>query len=148
MAAVAESIGLDRDNEYALNVHQVRVIANKSIKGVVVPEGPHRDGHYIIMTLVFSRHNIRGGASQLMDTGSKDPFFDQVLQPGQALIVEDERMWHHATDIVPLDGRYGHRDIWIVSLNAWEDRRYGDDYEKRALESANFQPSAQEKEAS
>jgi hypothetical protein len=131
MAAIAKTIGLDGREEYALNVHQVRVIANSSIKGIVVPEGPHRDGHYIIMTLVFARKNIRGGASQLMDTGSNIPFFDRVLSPGQGLIVEDERMWHYATDIEALDGSGGYRDIWIVSLNLWKERRYGEEYEAR-----------------
>jgi len=40
MSAVANAIGLDKALSYALNVHQIRVLANDAIKGIVVPEGP------------------------------------------------------------------------------------------------------------
>jgi hypothetical protein len=40
-------------------------------------------------------------------------------------------MWHYATDIEALDASGGHRDIWIVSLNLWKNRRYGEEYEAR-----------------
>lgn len=136
LAAVCSGIGLDRTQDYALNVHQVRVIADERTEGVVVPEGPHRDGHRIIMTMVFARSNISGGMSQLMETDSKTPFYERELSPGAALIVEDERMWHHATDIKPFGAPRGHRDIWIVSLNPWAERRYGEQYERRAAAEA------------
>ena len=132
IAAVCDAIGLDGEQEYALNVHQVRVIVDARIKGVVVPEGPHRDGHRIIMTMVFDRSNVSGGVSQLMETGSQTPFYERTLPSGTALVVEDERMWHHATDIQPCGPERACRDIWIVSLNPWAERRYGEQYERHA----------------
>jgi len=132
MASAFDQIGLDRSRSLALNLHQIRIVTSATVKGVLVPEGPHRDGHALVLTAVFRRHNIDGGMSQLMPTGGGDPFFSQVLQPGQAMIVEDGRMWHHATDIVSHDGSPGYRDIWIVSINAWDARRYGEAFEQQA----------------
>jgi len=75
---------------------QVRVITDKSITGITVPEGPHRDGHDYVMNAVFRRHRISGGVSQLMPTGGGPPFFEDVLQENEAIIFEDTRMWHNA----------------------------------------------------
>lgn len=134
MAAAFEAMGMDRAGHYALNVHQIRVITSSDIRGVLVPEGPHRDGHALVFTAVFRRHNIDGGVSQLMPLDGGEPFYSTTLEPGQALVIEDERMWHYATDIVSRDGGLGYRDIWIVSINPWEARRYGEAFEQRAAE--------------
>src|SRR5438094_270304 len=80
------------------------------VRGVSVPEGPHRDGHQFGMLAVFARDNISGGTNQLFPTGGGEPFFEVTLQPSQALVYDDNAMWHTATDIVALDNRGGHRD--------------------------------------
>jgi hypothetical protein len=136
MAFAFDHISLDRSGSYALNLHQIRVITDSQIAGVLVPEGPHRDGHALVLTAVFRRHNIEGGVSQLMPVGGGEPFFASVLEAGQAMVMEDERMWHYATNIVSLDGSLGYRDIWIVSINDWGARRYGDEFERRAMEAS------------
>src|SRR5260221_13963456 len=59
IAAGADAVPLDRSETYQLNVHQVRVLTNKEIRGIAVPEVPHRDGHEIGMIVVFRRGNIR-----------------------------------------------------------------------------------------
>jgi hypothetical protein len=130
--AGAKALGLDRTHTWQLNVHQCRVISTPEIEGVSVPEGPHRDGHEYGMLVVFDRHNITGGVNQLMPTGGGEPFFEVTLQPGQALVYEDGVMWHNATDIVAKDDTGGHRDLWIVAINSWENRKYGDEFERAA----------------
>jgi hypothetical protein len=134
--AGADAVPLDRAQVYQLNVHQVRVVTNRQIKGVAVPEGPHRDGHEIGMIAVFRRRNIRGGITQLMPSGGGAPFFETTLKENQAVVYRDDKMFHHATDIEPLDDDGGLRDIWIVAMNAWENRRYGDEFERRATQPA------------
>jgi hypothetical protein len=133
LAAGAEAIGLDPVHPWQVNVHQCRVITSAEIAGVSVPEGPHRDGHDFGMLAVWSRENITGGVSQLMPTGGGEPFFIHTLLPGQALIYDDGKMWHHATDIEPRDARPGHRDLWIVAFNRWDRRKYGEEFERDAL---------------
>ena len=132
IAAGADALGLDRDTAWQINVHQCRVIANEEVRGVSVPEGPHRDGHEFGMLAVFGRHNISGGENQLMPTGGGEPFFRVTLQPNQALVYDDGKMWHHATDIEPTHPSGGHRDLWIVAFNRWENRKYGPEFERIA----------------
>lgn len=131
VAAGAFAVQLDEDGLYQINVHQVRVITWNGAKGVTVPEGPHRDGHDFAMNLVVARHNITGGVSQLMPTGGGPCFFEDVLQPLEALAMADDKLWHHATDILPAGPGPGHRDTLLVSFNAWERRRYGEAFERR-----------------
>lgn len=131
VAAGARAACLSHSQVYQINVHQVRVVTSQEIKGVAVPEGPHRDGHDFVMNAIFSRHNITGGVSQLMPTGGGACFFEDVLQPNDAIIVADDKMWHNATDIEPIGNEPGHRDIMIISFNAWERRRYGEEFERR-----------------
>ncbi|MGW7313780.1 2OG-Fe dioxygenase family protein [Streptomyces sp. NPDC054865] len=133
IAAGAKALGLDRDRDWQVNVHQCRVVSRPGIDGVSVPEGPHRDGHQYGMIAVFGRHNIAGGTNQLMPTGGGDPFFEVTLEPNQALVYEDGELWHHATDIVANDTSGGHRDLWIVAFNDWDNRRYGEEFERLAL---------------
>ncbi|MCP2342804.1 2OG-Fe dioxygenase family protein [Actinomadura rupiterrae] len=130
--AGAKALGLDATDAWQINVHQCRVVANAEVRGVSVPEGPHRDGHQYGMLAVFARENITGGENQLMPTGGGDPFLTVTLQPNQALVYDDAAMWHHATDIVPRDGSGGHRDLWIVAFNRWADRKYGPEFERAA----------------
>jgi hypothetical protein len=131
--AGAKALGLDRTKTWQINVHQCRVISNAEVEGVSVPEGPHRDGHEYGMLAVFARHNITGGINQLVPTGGGEPFFEVTLQPNQALVYVDGAMWHNATDIVAGDGSGGHRDLWIIAINSWENRKYGAEFERAAL---------------
>ncbi|WCM88676.1 2OG-Fe dioxygenase family protein [Acidovorax sp. NCPPB 3576] len=131
VAAGALAAQLDTRQVFQINVHQVRVVANADIPGVTVPEGPHRDGHDFVMNAIFARHNITGGVSQLMPTGGGPCFFEDILQENEAIIVADDQMWHNATHILPKTEAGGHRDILIISFNAWERRRYGEEFERR-----------------
>jgi hypothetical protein len=130
-AAGARAAHFDETQIYQINVHQVRVVTSAEIKGVAVPEGPHRDGHDFVMNAIYSRNNITGGVSQLMPTGGGSCFFEDVLQKHEAIIMADDKLWHHATDIIPANEQPGHRDILIITFNAWERRRYGDEFERR-----------------
>jgi hypothetical protein len=121
---------LDERAVYQINVHQVRVVTDSEIPGIAVPEGPHRDGHDYVMNAIFSRNNITGGVSQLMPLGGGACFFEDVLQPNEAIIMADDKLWHHATNILPAGPGPGHRDIMIISFNAWERRRYGEEFER------------------
>jgi hypothetical protein len=130
--AGAKALELSAAETWQINVHQCRVISNDEITGVSVPEGPHRDGHAFGMLAVFGRRNIEGGENELLPSGGGEPFFRVELQPDQALVYDDTQMWHNATDIRHTDPGGGHRDLWIVAFNPWEDRKYGDEFERGA----------------
>ncbi|MGW6785724.1 2OG-Fe dioxygenase family protein [Streptomyces sp. NPDC054987] len=134
--AGAEEIPLDHGVEWQVDVHQWRVISNDDTRGISVPEGPHQDGHTYSLIAVVDRHNIGGGETQLMPMDSDEPFLGVKLQPGQAVVIDDRKMRHYATDIVAPRGEEGHRDLFLLAYNAWPERRYGAEYEKSVLAGA------------
>ncbi|MGE4242671.1 2OG-Fe dioxygenase family protein [Ramlibacter sp.] len=133
MAAVLDALPVDVAVTYHLNVNQIRVIANSEFRGVTVPEGPHRDGHEFSVIVVAARHNVLGGETQIIDPASNEIVHRRVLAPNQAILIDDERYVHYATDIVPAEGSAGYRDIWVIEVNRWHRRAYGPAHERRAL---------------
>jgi hypothetical protein len=128
----AKVIPLDTNVEWQINVHQTRVIVRPDIPGISVPEGPHQDGHEYVMIAVFRRYQIAGAEMSLLPLGGGNPFFQTTLQAGQAVLLDDQRMFHDVSDIEALE-REGHRDIVIVAFSRWQDKWYGDEFEKKAL---------------
>jgi hypothetical protein len=128
-ATIAEELCFDTNATYQVNLHQWRTRVNETYQGKTIPEGPHRDGHHITSVTVWDRHNITGGESTLYQVGKTEPFFEEVLQPGQCLVMRDEDMVHGARDIASASDEGGYRDIWVISINPWADRRYGEEFE-------------------
>lgn len=118
-----------------INVNQIRVVANGEYRGVTVPEGPHRDGHEYSVIAVVRRENVAGGETQVIDPITNQVIHRQTLEENQAIIIDDERYIHYATDIEPATGDSGYRDIWVVEINRWENRAYGRVHEREALAS-------------
>jgi hypothetical protein len=126
---IANELQFDKDQVFQINLHQWRTRVDGSYKGVTIPEGPHRDGHYITSVTVWARHNIDGGESTLFAIGKQEPFLEKILQPGEILLLRDEDLVHGARDIRARSAEGGYRDIWVISINPWSERRYGDEFE-------------------
>ena len=132
LACVLDSLPVDHQSAYHINVNQIRVVANVEFKGITVPEGPHRDGHAFSVIGIARRSNVRGGETQVIDPRTREIVFRTTLQENQAILIDDERYIHYATDIVPLQGDSGYRDIWVIEINRWENRAYGPKHERVA----------------
>jgi hypothetical protein len=130
VTAIFDVLPLQDDGQYQINVNQIRVIVNHEFKGVTVPEGPHRDGHQFSVIAVANRHNVRGGETQVIDPASGQVVFRRTLDVNEAILIDDERYIHFATNIEPDQGSVGHRDIWVVEINRWEERAYGPKHER------------------
>ena len=130
--AIADELKFDKDEVFQVNLHQWRTRVDEKFKGIAIPEGPHRDGHYITSVTVWSRHNIEGGESTLYSIGKTEPFLERVLRPGEILLIRDEDLVHGARNIRARTAEGGYRDIWVISINPWSERRYGDDFEAYA----------------
>lgn len=133
MRLAAREISLDKGRAWLVNCHQIRVIAGNGVTGTPVPEGPHRDGFDYIMIACLQRRRIEGGTTELMPLGGGEPFYRTLLEPGQAVIMDDGRMYHHATDLSAGDREGGYRDILIVAFIDWARRKYGPEYEQEAM---------------
>ncbi|WP_004580310.1 2OG-Fe dioxygenase family protein [Marinobacter nanhaiticus] len=133
IAAVLDQLPVQLDDMFQINVNQIRVIANKDYKGITVPEGPHRDGHEFSVIAVAKRHNVRGGETQVIDPKTREILFRTTLAENQAILIDDERYIHYATNIEPEEGDMGYRDIWVIEINRWHNRAYGPAHERASL---------------
>lgn len=134
ISAVLDTLPISADGQYQINVNQIRVMVNKEFKGVTVPEGPHRDGHEFSVIAISDRHNVRGGETQVIEPSTGRVIFRQTLDVNQAILIDDERYIHYATNIEPEQGSVGHRDIWVIEINRWDQRAYGPAHERQASE--------------
>jgi len=131
---VLQVLAIDPHENFHINVNQIRVIVNENFKGVTVPEGAHRDGHEFSVIAIASRCNVLGGETQVIDPTTREIVHRQTLKENEAILIDDERYVHYATDIVPENGSVGHRDIWVIEINRWRKRAYGPAHERRAKE--------------
>jgi len=133
IACVLDALPINRKDKLQVNVNQIRVVANKLFRGVTVPEGPHRDGHEYSVIAVAHRANVKGGETQVIDPVSNKVVFRQTLNENEAIVIDDERYIHYATNIEPAEGEAGFRDIWVIEINRWENRAYGRAHERLAM---------------
>jgi hypothetical protein len=129
----AQAIGLDRGEDWQINVHQNRTVADGGRPGPLTPEGVHHDGHEFVMIAVLRRVNVGGGETRLWKPGAEAPFWTGTLAPGQAVLLDDRALAHDVTDVLSADGGPGHRDIVIVAFSRWREKWYGDDHDACAL---------------
>lgn len=133
---------IDTSEDWQINVHQNRSYATLEKPGLLTPEGVHQDGHEFVMIAVLRRHSVAGGETRLWWTkDAPEPFWTGVLQPGQAVLLDDRAVWHDVTDVLPENGQPGFRDIVIVAFSRWQDKWYGDEHDEAALASGREAPS-------
>ncbi|MFB7293490.1 2OG-Fe dioxygenase family protein [Actinacidiphila glaucinigra] len=129
----AEAIGLDRSEDWQINVHQNRTKADGQRPGPLTPEGVHHDGHEYVMIAVLRRNNVGGSETRLWKPGADTPFWTGTLAAGQAVLLDDRALQHDVTDVTSADGGPGHRDIVIVAFSRWREKWYGDEHDQAAL---------------
>jgi len=131
----AEAIPLPTAEPWQINVHQYRIFVDRERKGVIVPEGLHRDGHEHVFIGVYSRHNITGAELSLRPGDDKDtPFFTTTMPVGQGVVFHDRSLWHDVTEIAAIDAdEVAYRDTVVVAFSRWADKWYGDDFDQRAI---------------
>lgn len=130
--SISESGGLNMEQIWQVNVHQIRTICTQKSQGIVVPEGPHQDGHMYVALWVVRRNNITGGETSLLPLHADDPFFTHTIEAGESLVFDDRKMRHNTTNITSV-GPDSCRESFIIVFNPWAERRYGDEHERTAI---------------
>lgn len=133
VAAVLNQLPVDLNQMFQINVNQIRVTVNVEYKGVTVPEGPHRDGHEFSVIAVAKRNNVKGGETQVIDPKTREILFRTILDENQAILIDDERFIHYASNIESEEGDVGYRDIWVIEINQWKNRAYGPAHERASM---------------
>ena len=100
-----------------IEVHQFRIEAGPEMPGQPTPEGQHRDGVDFVLVLMIDRHNIAQGTTTIhaLDRSLLGSF--TLAQPFDAALVDDARVFHGVTAVVPVDATLpAHRDVLVVTF--------------------------------
>jgi hypothetical protein len=100
-----------------VEVHQFRVEARAGEAGQPTPEGMHRDGVDWVLVMLVRRENVASGETTIFDL-SRTPLGSFTLtEPMEAALVDDGRVYHGVTPIVPLDpAAPAFRDVLVVTF--------------------------------
>lgn len=105
--------------EWRIEVHQFRIEASSDQPGQPTPEGMHRDGVDYVLVLMIDRDNVASGTTSIHDLHGTDLGSFTLTRSFDAALVDDARVFHGVTAVVPLDpDRPAHRDVLVVTLKA------------------------------
>jgi hypothetical protein len=99
-----------------IEVHQFRIEAGLSA-GHPTPEGMHRDGVDWVGIFLVERKNVEAGTTQICVDGLADPAEFNLVEPLDAVFINDNRVLHGVTPITAQDAKStGHRDVLVLTL--------------------------------
>lgn len=104
---------------WQIELHQFRIEAHASEPGEPTPEGVHRDGVDYVLVLLVERHNIAQGNTTIHAKDGHQVGHFTLRAPMDAALVDDSRVFHGVTAVVPLDPTIpAHRDVLVVTFRA------------------------------
>ena len=98
-----------------VEAHQFRIDTQGGI-GRPTPEGAHRDGVDLVAVVMVGREGVKGGETRVFEAAhaaSGQRF--TLMQPWSLLLLDDARMVHESTPILPLTKGGGHRDTLVLT---------------------------------
>ena len=106
-----------RPAAWHVEVHQFRIEALPDAAGLPTPEGMHRDGVDWVMVLLIRRENVASGETRITDQTRSTGAGFTLVEPMDAALVDDSRVFHGVTPILPLDpARPAFRDVLVVTF--------------------------------
>jgi hypothetical protein len=101
-----------------IEAHPFRIDTSDGV-GRPTPEGAHRDGVDFVAVILVGRHGVKGGETRVFDADGPHGVRFTLEQPWSALLLDDPRVIHESTPIVPLDEHAaGHRDTLVLTYRA------------------------------
>jgi hypothetical protein len=101
---------------WKIELHQFRIEAKPGVPGRPTPEGMHRDGVDSVLALLIRRENVASGTTTIHDLCGRTLGSFTLSQPLDAAIIDDRRVAHGVTPIVPLDPtRPAFRDVLVAT---------------------------------
>lgn len=111
--------GLRPDAHWHVECHQFRIEARADAPGQPTPEGVHRDGVDYVLVLLVNRTNIDSGTTTVHGADGRLLGSFTLSAPLDAAVVDDERVRHGVTPVVPIDAsRPAYRDVLVVTFRA------------------------------
>lgn len=113
----------DRPTNWQTEVHQFRIEASPNRAGQPTPEGVHRDGVDWVLVLLVARENIAQGTTTIYDAKKRLLGSFTLAVPFDAALVDDHRVFHGVTPVVPEDPEQpAYRDVLVVTLRQASDQ--------------------------
>lgn len=101
-----------------IEAHQFRIDTRDGV-GRPTPEGAHRDGVDFVVVIMIGRRNIRGGETRVFELDGAHGVRFTLSEPCSALLMDDHRVIHESTPIMPLgDPQDGWRDTLVLTFRA------------------------------
>lgn len=102
-----------------IEAHQFRIDTAGGV-GRPTPEGAHRDGVDFVVVLLVARHGVKGGETRVFDANGPDGVRFVMQEPLTTLLLDDARVIHETTPILPGDGpaEDGYRDTLVLTYRA------------------------------
>ena len=106
-----------RPEAWHVELHQFRIEARAGQRGHPTPEGMHRDGVDWVLVLMVRRQNIASGKTTIYDLAKRPLGSFTLTQPLDSALVDDSRVFHGVTAVVPLDPLLpAYRDVLVVTF--------------------------------
>jgi hypothetical protein len=106
-----------RPASWHVECHQFRIEARVGEEGRPTPEGLHRDGVDWVLVMLVARENIAEGVTSVHDVTRKLVGRFTLTEPLDSAFVDDSRVFHGVTPVVPLDpAKSAYRDVLVVTL--------------------------------
>lgn len=100
-----------------VEAHQFRIEARTDEPGNPTPEGMHRDGVDHVLVLLVGRRNVARGTTTIAGSDGRDLGSFTLADPLDAALVDDHRVFHGVTPIVPFDPAVpAYRDVLVMTF--------------------------------
>ncbi len=100
-----------------IEVHQFRIEATHDFHGQPTPEGIHRDGVDYVLVLLIRRQNVASGTTMIHTPDGRSLGSFTLTEPFDATLIDDARVAHGVTPVVPLDpAQPAYRDVLVVTF--------------------------------
>ena len=100
-----------------VELHQFRIEARAGAEGRPTPEGMHQDGVDWVLVLLVARENVAEGETRIAGPDQAPLGSFTLTEPMDAAFVDDNRVFHGVTPVVPVDpARPAHRDVLVVTF--------------------------------
>ncbi len=105
-------------DQWFIEAHQFRIDTAGGV-GRPTPEGAHRDGVDFVVVMLVGRNGVKGGETRVFDAHGPHGLRFVMEQPLTTLLLDDERVIHETTPILPVDAlNAGFRDTLVLTYRA------------------------------
>ncbi len=107
----------ERPATWHVELHQFRIEARGGEAGQPTPEGAHRDGVDWVMVLLVARENVAEGETTILGADRAPLGAFTLAEPLEAALVDDRRVFHGVTPVVPIDPtKPAFRDVLVATF--------------------------------